>query len=123
MSQIRLYIDEDSMNQALVRALRARSIDVVTVNDTDTAGQLDEEQLRLATEQGRVLYSHNIADFCQLHAKFMETAKEHGGIALLSQEYAVGEQLKALSGLISDKSEKEMKNQLEFLSRYLRRDN
>ncbi|MEM9219498.1 MAG: DUF5615 family PIN-like protein [Cyanobacteria bacterium P01_F01_bin.150] len=98
MSQIRLYIDEDSMNQALVRALRARNIDVVTVNETDTAGQLDEEQLILATEQGRVLYSHNIADFCQLHAEFLEVEKYHSGIALLAQDYSVGEQLKALSG-------------------------
>ena len=58
MSQIRFYIDEDSMNQSWVRALRARNIDVVTVNETNTAGQLDEEQLMLATEQERVLYSH-----------------------------------------------------------------
>ena len=97
MSQIRFYIDEDSMNQALVRALRARNVDVITVNETDTAGQLDEEQLRLATEQGRVLYSHNIADFCQLHTEFLATDKEHAGIALLAQDHSIGEQLKALS--------------------------
>ncbi len=77
MSQIRFYIDEDSMDQALVRALRARNIDVITVNETDTAGLLDKEQLRLATEQDRVLYSHNIADFCQLHTEFLETDEEH----------------------------------------------
>ena len=109
------------MNQALVRALRARNIDVVTVNETNTAGQLDEEQLMLATEQERVLYSHNIADFCQLHAEFLEAEKEHSGIALLAQEYSVGEQLKALSGLLGEKSADEMRNQLEFLSKYLRR--
>lgn len=43
MSQIRLYIDEDSMSQALVRALEARNIDVLTINDTGTAGPLDQE--------------------------------------------------------------------------------
>jgi hypothetical protein len=36
MSQIHLYIDEDSQNQALVRALQARQVDILTVRDTDT---------------------------------------------------------------------------------------
>jgi hypothetical protein len=120
MSQIRLYVDEDSMNQALVVALRARNIDVLTVNDTKTAGQLDREQLRLATSEGRVLYSHNITDFCKLHIDRMEAGEGHAGIALLAQDYSFGEQLRAISGLIIERSAESMQNQLEFLSRYLR---
>ena len=34
MSIIRLYIDEDSQDQALLRALRARNVDVMTVKET-----------------------------------------------------------------------------------------
>jgi len=33
MSLIRLFIDEDSMDQRLVRALRARGVDVTTVKE------------------------------------------------------------------------------------------
>ncbi|ASC74279.1 hypothetical protein XM38_052540 [Halomicronema hongdechloris C2206] len=38
MSEIRLYIDEDSMDQALISALKARNVDVITVLDTQTEG-------------------------------------------------------------------------------------
>ncbi|HAX77565.1 MAG TPA: hypothetical protein DCY88_17440 [Cyanobacteria bacterium UBA11372] len=120
MSAIRLYIDEDSMDRDLIRALRARNVDVITVLETQTEGQLDEEQLNLATSQNRVLYSHNIADFCQLHTEFIAEGKTHTGIALLSQDYSIGEQLRAILGLVGTKTAPEMQNQLEFLSKYLR---
>ncbi|MEB3294719.1 MAG: DUF5615 family PIN-like protein [Synechococcales bacterium] len=77
MSQIRLYIDEDSQDTALLRALRARQIDILTVQDTDTFSLSDIEQLRLATQLDRVLYSHNIRDFCQLHTEFLTNNKNH----------------------------------------------
>jgi hypothetical protein len=48
MSEIRLYVDEDSMDQALVRALRARNVDVITVGEAQTEGDIDEDQLAFA---------------------------------------------------------------------------
>ncbi|MEG4321791.1 MULTISPECIES: DUF5615 family PIN-like protein [unclassified Microcoleus] len=59
-------------------------VDVTTVNETQTEGVIDEEQLRLAATQSRVLYSHNIGDFCQLHTEFIAREESHAGIALLS---------------------------------------
>jgi hypothetical protein len=38
MNEIRLYIDEDSMDQVLIRSLKARNVDVITVLDTQTEG-------------------------------------------------------------------------------------
>jgi Domain of unknown function (DUF5615) len=120
MSQIHLYIDEDSQDQSLLRALRARQIDVLTVRDTDTYGLSDIEQLRLATQQNRVLYSHNIRDFCQLHTDFITNNENHTGIALLAQDYSVGEQVRAILEFIAARTAEDMQNQLEFLSQYVR---
>jgi hypothetical protein len=120
MSSIRLYLDEDSQDQSLLRALRARNVNVLTVQETQTAGLVDVEQLRLATRQQRVLYSHNIGDFNQIHAEFAVSAENHSGIALLAQSYSVGEQVRAILELIANRSAEEMENQLEFLSKYLR---
>ncbi|HBB30846.1 MAG TPA: hypothetical protein DDZ80_10005 [Cyanobacteria bacterium UBA8803] len=120
MSKIRLYLDEDSQDQSLLRALRARQVDVITVNETQTEGLIDEEQLRLAATQNRVLYSHNIGDFCQLHIEFVTREESHAGIALLSQDYSVGEQVRAILELTVRKTAEEMVNQLEFLSKYLK---
>ena len=120
MSTIRLYIDEDSMDRGLIQSLRARNIDLITVQETKTEGRLDEEQLNLAASENRVIYSHNISDFCQLHTSFLAEGKSHSGIALLSQDCSIGEQLRAISGLVATKTAEEMQNQLEFLSKYLR---
>jgi hypothetical protein len=92
----------------------------LTVQDTDTWGAPDIEQLRLATQQNRVLYSHNIRDFYQLHAEFIATAETHAGIALLAQDYSIGEQVRAILEFIADKTAEDMQNQIEFLSKYVR---
>ena len=120
MSEIRLYLDEDSQDQSLLRALRARQVDVTTVNETQTEGLIDEEQLRLAATQNRVLYSHNIGDFCQLHTEFLSREESHAGIAPISQDYSVGEQVRVIMELTGNKTAEEMVNQLEFLGKYLK---
>lgn len=120
MSIIRLYIDEDSQDHALLRALRARHIDVITVKETNTEGLVDIEQLRLATTQQRVLYSHNIGDFCQLHTDFIASGESHAGIALLNQDYSIGEQVRAILEFIANKTAEDMENQVDFLSKYIK---
>ena len=59
MSQIRLYLDEDSADNSLIIAFRNASFDVVTVADVDRKSYADEQQLIWATGQGRVIYSYN----------------------------------------------------------------
>jgi hypothetical protein len=62
MSEIWLFIDEDSMDLRFIRALRARKIDIITVGELGTICFSDEDQLILATEQQRVLYTFNSID-------------------------------------------------------------
>ena len=45
MSKILLYIDEDSMDEYFVKALRSRNVDVLTVADVGMLNKSDEEQL------------------------------------------------------------------------------
>jgi Domain of unknown function (DUF5615) len=59
MSLIRLYLDEDSMNRALLMALRQRDIDVTTVSEVKREGFSDEEQLRWAGQNNRVICTYN----------------------------------------------------------------
>jgi hypothetical protein len=49
---IRLYLDEDSMQQALVNALRARGVEVITALETGMIERKDEHHLEYATERG-----------------------------------------------------------------------
>src|SRR3712207_3756254 len=73
--RIRLYMDEDSMREALVRALRARGVDVVTAFDEHMMHRDDAEHLDYATKQGRVLVTSNVADFYELHTSTLTSLK------------------------------------------------
>ncbi|OLP18407.1 hypothetical protein BST81_10880 [Leptolyngbya sp. 'hensonii'] len=118
MGSIRLFIDEDSMDQRFIKSLEARGVDVTTVGKVRTLGFSDEEQLILATEQHRVLYTFNVGDFCQLHHKYLTEGWTHSGIIISSQDYSIGEQLRRVLKLIGNKSAEDMVNQLVFLSAY-----
>jgi regulator of sigma D len=119
MSLLRLFIDEDSMDHRFVRALRARKVDITTVGEIGTTRFSDEDQLILAVEQQRVLYTFNVGDFCQLHSTYMSEGQTHAGIIISSQEYSIGEQMRRVLKLIATKSAEEMVNQLVFLSTYV----
>ena len=64
---LRLYLDEDSMRRSLVRALRVRGVDLITVLDVGMIERKDVEHLDYATEQGCVLCSFNVGDYYRLH--------------------------------------------------------
>ncbi|MGF1936545.1 MAG: DUF5615 family PIN-like protein [Nostoc sp. ChiQUE02] len=120
MSQIRLYLDEDSFEKSLIKAFCNANLDVVTVADVSRQSYSDDEQLIWATEQGRAIYSYNRRDFCCLHNEFLATERNHAGIILLQQQrYSVGQQLQGLLKLIATRSAEEMVNQLVFLSAYI----
>lgn len=117
MTTIRLYMDEDSMDQALVRALRARGVDVTTALDEAMIERDDTEHLDYATDQGRVLYTFNVRDFNRLHGECLTQGKSHAGIILAPQQrYSIGEQMRRLLALMAAKSADDMKNNVEFLS-------
>ena len=116
---IRLYLDEDSMDWDLVEALRLRDIDVISVQEAGTQGNTDSDQLLWATSHNRVLYSHNIKDFCQLHSEFLALGKVHKGIALMPQTTSIGDQVRAITEFIRQRSPEAMNNELIFLRRFL----
>lgn len=105
------------MDSDLVRALRARGIDVLTASEAGMIGRSDEGHLKWAADQGRVLYTFNIGDFYRIHREYLAQGQSHAGIILARQQrYSVGEQTRRLLKLIATRSADEMKNQVEFLN-------
>jgi predicted nuclease of predicted toxin-antitoxin system len=78
MSKILLYIDEDSMDENFVQALRTRNVDVLTVADVGMLHISDEEQLDWAMVNNRVIFSFNTRDFYKLHTTRLEQDLSHG---------------------------------------------
>ena len=119
MTKICLYLDEDAMDWDLIRALRLRGIDVVNVQEVGTQGSSDNEQLDWATSQGRVIYSHNISDFCRLHSQYLESGRNHAGIALIPQNTTIGDQVRAIVAFVSQRTSENIQNECIFLSQFL----
>ncbi|MCX8090911.1 MAG: DUF5615 family PIN-like protein [Verrucomicrobiae bacterium] len=116
---IRLYLDEDSSDTQLVKALRMRGLDVASAAECGMLGRTDVEQVEWCVAHGRVLYSANRRDFYRIHAQLMREGKNHPGIILgLQQHYSVGERMRRLLRLVASLSAEDMVNRVEFLSRW-----
>jgi len=112
-----LYLDEDSVNRALIRALQARGVDVTNAIDSGQAGTDDIEQLRHAAAEGRVLLTYNIKDFSELHKELVAQGESHSGIILAPQQrYSIGEQMRRILRIRNGLSSDEMKGRVEYLS-------
>src|SRR4051812_5720825 len=96
-----LYMDEDSMEQALVRGLQARGTDVLTALDAGMIERSDADHLEWAAAAGRVLCTFNVGDFWTLHSTYLAEGRNHAGIILMPQQrYGVGELLRRLLRLM-----------------------
>jgi hypothetical protein len=121
VSQFRLFIDEDSAEKAVLAALRNAKLDILTVAEVGRLSYSDEDQLTWAAQQGRVLYSYNARDFCQLHDRYMVEGKTHAGIILVPQQrYSVGQLLRGFINLMKIKSAEDMVDRLVFLSPHIK---
>jgi hypothetical protein len=115
--KIRLYLDEDSMRDALVIALRARGVEVLTALEAAMIDRSDSEHLDYATAQGCSLFSFNVKDYYDLHTNRLAAGISHRGIILArKQVHPVGELMRRLLRLIGARSGEEMKDRVEFLS-------
>jgi Domain of unknown function (DUF5615) len=96
--------------------LRRAGFDCLTASEAEMRGQSDESQLRFATEQGRVLFTKNTADFRRLDAEWRTSGKSHAGIVVLTDHRArVGVQLRAFQAMGAKFTAEDMKDRLEFL--------
>lgn len=119
MDKIRLYLDEDAIDEDFVQALRSHDIDVLTVAEVDMLHRLDSEQLDWAKQNQRVLFSFNTKDFYQLHTQLIEQDSAHAGILLAPQQrYGVGELVRRVLRLMAVRTAEDMQSRVEFLSNW-----
>jgi hypothetical protein len=116
MSEVRLYIDEDAGENAVVHGLRARGFDVLTTIEAHQRGVTDREQLAFAVQQARAIYTFNVGDFARLHREFLSQGVDHAGIIVLpDQRCSIGEKIRRLARFLSSVTAEEMVNRMEYL--------
>ena len=120
MSKILLYIDEDSMDESFVRALRARNVDVLTVADVGMLHRSDEDQLDWARQNSRAIFTFNIKDFYQLHTACIEQGLSHSGIILaLQQRHSIGSLMRGVLKLLASRTAEDIEGEVVFLSKWI----
>lgn len=115
--KVQLYLDEDAMDGDLVDALRLRGVNVTTALLEGMIHRDDRDHLEYASSQGRTLYSFNMGDYLELHAEYLEQGKHHAGLILAQQQkFSVGEQMRRLLKIVSNRTAEAMQDRVEFLS-------
>jgi hypothetical protein len=117
--QLRFHLDEDTEEHALVGALLQRGLDITTTAQMRLTSSSDDEQLNWASDQKRVLVTHNVADFCGLHQKLLRNHQHHCGILIIEQQrYSIGEVMRRITRLAATLSADQMRDRVEFLSHW-----
>lgn len=99
------------MQVAIAEQLIRRGIDVVTARDLNQLGAEDINHLKRATDNGRVLCTHD-ADFVDLAA----TGTSHAGIVFGQQDkHSIGVWVTFLTRIHSEYSAEEMVNSVEYV--------
>lgn len=118
---LRLYMDQDSGNDAVVNRLRVAGIDVVTAPGAGHQRASDVEQLAFATAEGRTIYTANRGDFARIHKEWMAEGRDHAGIITRSQQrMSVGDQVRGLRRLCAAFEPEAAVNLFEYLEGWVR---
>ena len=106
---IKFYTDEH-VAKAVVRGLRQRGVDVLTLSEAKMLGASDQDHLARARAEMRVVFTHD-AHFLRLHAQ----GADHAGIVFASRQMSVGETIHGLMLICQLLSAEDMIGHVEFL--------
>lgn len=81
---MQFLLDED-LHPGTAEIGRGLGLDVVSVHEIGRRGFSDEEQLRFAALDQRVLVTRNRNDFIRLTVSFFQTGELHAGILIVPQ--------------------------------------
>lgn len=106
---VRFYTDEH-VGRAVVRGLRQRGADVLTVPEAGLLGASDEQHLERARTESRVLFTQD-EDFLRLHA----AGVAHAGIVYAPQGTSIRDAIRGLILIHQLLEADEMIGHVEFI--------
>ena len=81
--EARFLLDED-LNPTAAEVAQGLGLDAVSVHEIDRLGLSDEEQLRFAAAEGRILLTRNRDDFLALTTEFYRRGAPHRGVLIVT---------------------------------------
>lgn len=114
------YFDDNMGSRAVVAALQAAGIDVLTADSAGNRSKSDAEHLAFAAENGFVLVSADRGDFSAMHWQWISAGRTHAGIVIAADRMPVGAIVRALAALDAEWGGAGLTNQLVYLPRVIR---
>jgi predicted nuclease of predicted toxin-antitoxin system len=114
MKRVKIYVDEN-IDYRVVKGLKRRGVNIITVQETLNLAKSDETQLEYAKSIDALFFTHD-DDFLKIAKRWKSGGKSHNGIVYVHQtKLSVGEIIRKLRLLSETVSLKKMKNHIEFL--------
>ncbi len=104
---MRLLLDAHVSSRRVGRALRDGGHDVLALDeDIALSAVADEEVLRLAAAEDRVVVTYNISDFIRIARRWAEADRHHAGLILVTSRHSdYGTVLRGVVALMMDHAE------------------
>jgi uncharacterized protein with PIN domain len=83
---MRFFLDED-LPYSIAEIARGLGLDVVSAHELDRRGYSDEEQLRFAAGDERILVTRNRNDFTKLTRDFIQRSQPHRGVLVVPRSF------------------------------------
>ena len=109
MAKIRFYTDEN-VSKAVIMGLRRRGVDVLSVPEAGTLGASDEEHMRIAALDRRVIVTQD-RDFLRLAA----SGVRHTGIVFAPQSRTLGRLIFGLTLIHQVLEPDDMTDHIEYI--------
>jgi predicted nuclease of predicted toxin-antitoxin system len=110
---IELYLDED-VSVLIADLIRAQGFSVMTTHQAGNLGKSDAEQFDFATNQRKVLLTHNRIDFENLAKKYFDENKTHHGI-IIAVRRLPNEMVQRILKILNNITADEIINQILYI--------
>lgn len=107
--RIKFYMDEH-IPRAVTDGLRRRGVDVLTAQEAGIHPADDDEHVKLAVREGRVIFTQDM-DFLRLHAAGIS----HRGVVYVPQQTLIGYMVRGLMTVYDILNPEDMVDHVEFL--------
>jgi predicted nuclease of predicted toxin-antitoxin system len=87
-ARYRFLVDED-LSPKIAQTGRGLGLDIVSVHEVGRCGRDDEDQLRWAAGEGRILVTGNRDDFIEWTVVFFQRSEPHAGVLIVSPALSI----------------------------------
>jgi len=109
-----LFYADANLHRAIVDGLKRRGVDVTTAQEERTDALSDPDLLQRATEQGRILITHD-RDFLFIGAEWQTQGRAFSGVVFVPTPFSIAQCIEDIELLAKAELPEALANQIHYL--------